>query len=283
MLPGNLGGQTMTNLLITEKQLTERQQRELEFYEAFSKLNEPSEVSFDPISGKEARPWNSYWRVIEIVKQNFSPECQRLLDFGCGPGENALVFSKIGYEVYGFDLSQSNISIANRLAQKYGLTERTHFSVSSAERLEYADEFFDIVVGFDILHHINLSQGLGECSRVLKRGGLAIFHEPMRAPIFDALRETRFGKWLIPKEASLERHITQDERKLTADDLKIIKEFDPHFSIERFLLFSRLDRFVRKPGSKEPSFLEKLDARLFRVLPFLKSYGGISVLVLKKQ
>ena len=273
----------MTDVLMSEKQLTERQKRELEFYEEFSKRNEPVEVSFDPISGEETRPWNSYWRVIEIVKQNFSADCQRLLDFGCGPGENSLVFSKIGYEVFGFDLSPSNISIAKRLAQKYGMTERTHFSVSSAERLEYADEYFDIVVGFDILHHINLSKGLAECSRVLKRGGLAIFHEPMRAPIFDALRETRFGTWLVPREVSLDRHVTQDERKLSTDDLRIIKEFDSDFSVERFLLFSRLDRFVRNSESKKSSFLEKMDARLFRLFPFLKRYGGICVLVLKKQ
>ncbi len=268
---------------MTDILLTERQRREREFYEEFSKLNEPSEVSFAPISGTETRPWNSYWRVIEIVKENFSSDGQRLLDFGCGPGENSLIFSKIGYEVSGFDLSPSNISIAQRLAQKYGMTDRTHFSVGAAERLNYADEHFDVVVGFDILHHININQGLKECSRVLKKGGLAIFHEPMRVPIFDTLRETRFGRWVVPKEASLDRHITEDERKLTTNDLKIIRELAPEFSAERFLLFSRLDRFIRNPNNKKPSLLEKMDSRLFRLLPFIKAYGGIIVLVLRKQ
>jgi 2-polyprenyl-3-methyl-5-hydroxy-6-metoxy-1,4-benzoquinol methylase len=268
---------------MSDMQLTERQRRELEFYNEFSKRNEPLEVNFDVITGKETRPWNSYWRVFEIVKQNFSSEGQRLLDFGCGAGTNSLIFAKIGYEVFGFDLSPSNVSIAERLADKYGVAERSHFSVGAAESLDYEDDFFDVIVGIDILHHVNISQALTECSRVLKRGGLAIFHEPVRTPVFDALRETRFGKWLVPQEVSLNRHVTHDERKLTPEDLQVVRSFDPDLSAERFLLFSRLDRFVRRPGSKEPSRLERIDFRLFRLLPFLKAYAGIIVLVLRKR
>jgi hypothetical protein len=65
--------------------------------------------------------------------------------------------------------------------------------------------------------------------------------------------------------------------------MKIIRGAGLDVSAERFLLFSRLDRFIRKPNSKEPSFLEQMDARLFKLLPFLKRYGGIVVLVLRKQ
>lgn len=267
---------------MTSKSLSERQRRELEFYEEFSIRNEPSEVCFDAISGKETRPWNSYWHVIEIVKQNFRSEDQKVLDFGCGPGQNSLIFSKIGYQVFGFDLSPMNISIAERLAQKYAVTDRTYFSVNTAERLDYEDEYFDAIVGIDILHHINISQALTECSRVLKKGGLAIFHEPVRVPVFDRLRETRFVKWLVPREVSLERHITEDERKLTDEDIEIVKSFDPNSSAQHFLLFSRLDRFIRDPNNKTPSLLEKVDFYLFKSLPFLKRFGGVIVIVLRK-
>lgn len=269
-------------MMMTSLSLTERQKRELDFYEEYSELTGQIEVCFDPISGTETRPWNSYWRVIEIVRQNFNSESQRLLDFGCGKGGSSITYAKIGYEVFGFDLSPNNISIAGHLAQKYGVSDRTHFSVSVAEKLDYPSEYFDMIVGTDILHHVDISNSLAECSRVLKKGGLAVFHEPVRAPLFDRLRETRLGRWLVPKEASLDRHITHDERKLTPDDLEIIRKVDPHFSAEYFLLFSRLDRFIRRPSNKKPSFLEKTDSRLFKSLPFLKKFGGISVLVLRK-
>jgi len=263
--------------------LTGRQRRELEFYEEFSERNEPSEVSFDPISGNETRPWNSYWSLIGVVQRRFVSEGQRLLDFGCGKGEFSVIFARVGYEVSGFDLSPNNVAIARRLAQKYGLDERTRFSVGVAERLDYPDEHFDVIVGIDILHHVAIPQALSECARVLKPGGLAVFHEPARVPVFDWLRETRLCMWLAPREASLDRHITHDERKLSPADFKLIKGAGLGLTAERFLLFSRLDRFVRKPGSREPSSLEKTDARLFRLLPFLKRFGGVAVLALRKQ
>jgi len=262
--------------------LTQRQIRELEFYQEFSERNESSEVCFDSILGKETRPWNSYWRVAELARKHFRSESQTLLDFGCGTGESSVLFSRIGYEVFGFDLSPNNISIAGRLARKYGVEGRTHFSVSVAEKLDYPAESFDVVAGTDILHHVDISRALAETLRVLKKGGLAIFHEPIRAPVFDVLRETAFGTWLFPRQASLDHHITEDERKLTKSDLVIIKSFDANFSAQRFLLFSRLDRFLRNSNGRGPSFLEQLDFKLFKLFPFLKNYGGIAVIVLRK-
>jgi len=263
--------------------LTDRQRRELEFYEEFSERNAPAEVNFDAITGEETRPWNSYWHMLEVVRRHFGSEGQRLLDFGCGKGEFSVMFARIGFEVTGFDLSPNNISIARQLAQKYELAGRTNFSVGVAEKLDYPDEHFDVVAGVDILHHVTIGPALAECARVLRPGGVAIFHEPTRVPVFDRLRETRLGRWVAPREVSLDRHITHDERKLTPADLELIKSSGFEFSAERFLLFSRLDRFVRKPNSKDPSFLEQADARFFKALPFLKRYGGVIVLVLRKR
>jgi 2-polyprenyl-3-methyl-5-hydroxy-6-metoxy-1,4-benzoquinol methylase len=269
-------------MVMTDTSLTERQKRELEFYEEYSKRNPCQQVNFAPVVGGESRPWNSYWHIFEVLKESFKADGERLLDFGCGWGEHSLVFAKIGYEVFGFDLSQNNIANARSLAEKYEMTDRVHFSVSPAEHLDFADEFFDVVVGVDILHHVNIGQAIAECSRILKKGGMAVFHEPVRAPVFDSLRETRLGRWLVSKEASLDRHLTEDERKLSRDDFKIIKSYDLKFSSQRFLLFSRLDRFVR-PNKSGPSFLEKFDLRLMKTLPFMKSFGGVMVMVLRKE
>jgi len=260
--------------------LSDRQSRELEFYEEFSALNEPERVSFDWISGPTIRPWNSYRRLIEIVKEHFSGEDQRLLDFGCGKGEFSVLFSKIGYEVFGFDISPNNIEIAKRLACKYELSDRTHFQVSVAEKLDYPSEYFDVIVGTDILHHVEISQALAECARVLKKDGLALFHEPVRIPVFDTLRETRFGKWLVPKEVSIERHITEDEKKLTPDDLEFVRSMDLHSSIQHFLFLSRLERFTKNSGAS--GFLEKVDHQAFKRFSFLRRFGGIVIIELGK-
>ena len=262
------------------KALSERQRRELEFYEQFSRRNDSPIVSFAPIKGQRARPGNSYWHLISLVKRNFRSPDQKLLDFGCGKGDSAPIFSRIGYEVFGFDVSPNNISIAKHLAHKYGIKERTHFQVGVAEELDYPDDFFDVVVGTDILHHVEISQTMSECSRVLKKGGLAIFHEPIRVPVFDTLRETRFGNWLVPKEVSLERHVTQDERKLTLDDIEVVRSIGAYSSTERFLLFSRLERFMKKHA--ESPFLEQVDYHLLKRFSFLRRFAGVVVIVVIK-
>lgn len=264
---------------MTEMALTGRQYREQQFYEEYSRRTEPIEISFDPILGKERRPWNPYWFVCELVTRNFTSDRQKLLDFGCGPGIYSLLFAQVGYQVFGFDICPNNISVANRLARKYALQEKTHFTVGVAEEQGYPSDHFDMIVGIDILHHVTIPEAIRECLRVLKPGGLAIFKEPIAVPVFDRLRESRFGRWLVPKTASFERHITEDERKLVDGDLKTIRELCSDLSARRFRLFSRLDRFVRIQG---PSALEMADERILSVCPFLSRFGGEIVLTLRK-
>jgi ubiquinone/menaquinone biosynthesis C-methylase UbiE len=180
--------------------------------------------------------------------------------------------------VHGFDISPSNVDCAKQLAQTYNYETRTNFSVGAAESLDYPDEFFDMIIGMDILHHVEVEQAIAECVRVLKPGGVTIFHEPVRVPIFDALRETRLGTWLVPKAASLERHITEDERKLFKSELEAVKSRYPNSEEARFLLFSRLEKFFRN----QQRTMEKFDQFVFRRLPFMKRYGGRVVLTLHK-
>lgn len=267
--------------IAADEAMTDRQKREREFYEEYARRNTPTKINFESIEGNEKRPFNSYWRFIEIVQANFKSKEQRLLDFGCGTGFYSILFAKIGYQVFGFDITPGNIAIAKSLAEKYGVEENTNFSVSIAETVDYPNEYFDVVAGINILHHVDIKKSLTECMRVLKQGGIAMFHEPVRAPVFDTVRETKFGTWLVPKKASFERHITEDERKLNSQDLKLLRSFGSECTFERFLLLSRLDRFIRgvKPG---PSFLEQVDFRLFRWIPFIRSFGGECLIILKK-
>ncbi len=262
--------------------LTPRHERERQFYEEYSKRNESAEICFDPVTSKQTRPWNSYWQVMELAQKHFKNEDQKLLDFGCGPGEFSLLYSKIGYEVFGFDLSENNISIAEERAQKYHFSDRTHFSIGIAEELDYPSEYFDVIVGIDILHHVDVRKAIAECSRVLKKGGIAIFHEPVQVPAFEKLRESRIGMRLASKEKSLDRHLTEDERKLTISELEYVKQLGVNPSIQRFHLTSRLSRFIKNKNGNRPAILEKLDYHLIQTMPFLRNYGGIVVMKLTK-
>jgi 2-polyprenyl-3-methyl-5-hydroxy-6-metoxy-1,4-benzoquinol methylase len=268
--------------MIQVNDLTDRQLREREYYEEYSRRNSIAEVNFAPVAGTEKRPWNSYWLVYQLTAEEYGKGKHGLLDYGCGNGVSSVRFASIGYQVSGFDISPNNIAIARDLATKYGFDDKIELTVQSAERLDYGSESFDIIVGTDILHHVEIDHAIKECFRLLKRDGVAIFREHIEVPIFDYLRKTRIVTALFPKEKSFEQHITEDERKLNADDLKTIGSVFPAMSIHRFLFLSRFDRFVRKPNNSSPSFLEKLDSCIFKMFPALTRFGGEIVLVLRK-
>ena len=57
--------------------------------------------------------------------------------------------------------------MANELADREGL--KISFREMTAEKLEYEDNFFDIVIARDILHHVEVAESLNEIRRVRRR------------------------------------------------------------------------------------------------------------------
>lgn len=275
-------------------ELSERQQREKAYYEQYAaKFDLESEVDLEPalgpLTGRERRPWNSYWRTYELPINHFisrlkdeRAKAPTLLDFGCGPGDNALRFASAGFHIKGFDISEGNISISRNLFAKNQMSERAEFSVGTAEKLGHADESFEAVVGIDILHHVDIPKAIREVKRVLRPGGIAIFREPIEVPLLDWIRNTALIRKIVPNVASLNAHITEDERKLNQGDVAILREAFPNMRMEKFLIFSRFDRFIRRHGQKNPSLLEKIDYALCRFIPGLKNLAGGVIFILEK-
>ncbi|MEI8346370.1 MAG: class I SAM-dependent methyltransferase [Pseudomonadota bacterium] len=269
--------------------LTERQKREEEFYNQYCN-RAPEKIDFTPVdsylAGQEKRPWNSYWFVYQLLVDYYQEMINqgplKLLDFGCGPGGNALRCGRIGYEVEGFDISRSNIKLAEESAQQYKMEDKVHFQVGPAEKLNYPDHFFDVIVGIDILHHVDIPQAIRECHRILKKQGIAIFREPLEAPLFDNIRHHPFVTKLFPTSASLERHVTADERKLSKEDLSTIENIFPKLKLEKSFYLSRLDRWIYPLNYPKSSLTEKLDFAIIRHLPFISHLAGAGVIILKK-
>ncbi|MCX5659929.1 MAG: class I SAM-dependent methyltransferase [Planctomycetota bacterium] len=267
----------------TSAALTPRQQREARFYRDYAARQKVADVDFAPVESQERRPWNPYWYVYGLVRQRYVGPTQRVLDFGCGVGIAAVRFARLGYDVEGFDLSPENIAEARDLAARYKVESHCRFGMMLAEGLEYPDASFDIVVGIDILHHVEIGRAIDEAWRVLKPGGVAIFKEHVEAPVVDPIRNTRLVRALAPKDASLDEHITHDERKLNAEDLVRISRRFARVEEERFTLLSRIDRVVPHCGDVMRGRLQKLDQALMRACPALTRFGGTVVLTCHKE
>jgi SAM-dependent methyltransferase len=134
----------------------------------------------------------------------------RVLDLGCGHGGESLELVKRGAVAVGIDISPSYVERARARARSRDLPgERLQFCIMDAHALAFADGSFDLVAGRGILHHLDLSQSLGEIRRVLKPGGRALFVEPLAAnPLL------RLFRALTPRAR------TVDERPLTRADLE---------------------------------------------------------------
>lgn len=153
--------------------------------------------------------------------------------------------------------------------------------MQAAERIDYEASSFDVVVGIDILHHVEVEQAIEQVYRVLKPHGVAVFREWIDVPVFGRVRETALVRRLFPKASSIDTHITVDEKKLDKRDIAAIVRRFPKHDIQRFMVFSRLRRLLAQRET-EPSRLEMLDYYVMTVAPFLRHLGGEIVLVLTK-
>jgi 2-polyprenyl-3-methyl-5-hydroxy-6-metoxy-1,4-benzoquinol methylase len=103
---------------------------------------------------------------------------RRVLEYGCGDGALAVHLAQCGASVSTFDTSRKCIEATRRLAEANGV--RLEAVEAAAERLPYADETFDIVLGRRILHLLDVERARAELLRIMKPGGRAAFSEPLR-------------------------------------------------------------------------------------------------------
>jgi len=92
-----------------------------------------------------------------------------ILDIGCGTGKLAIHLNEVtGGTVTAIDPVHERIATAKQNAH----TNEVAFEVQSAEKLNFADVTFDVVVSLKALHEVtNLRDTLQESLRVLKAGG----------------------------------------------------------------------------------------------------------------
>src|SRR5947209_604710 len=103
-----------------------------------------------------------------------------VLDLGCGKGENTLLLADRGAHVLSMDLSESLIALARQRLGINGVSGEVGFLAGSAHDIPLRDESVDVVFGIAILHHLDLALAASEVHRVLRKGGRAIFQEPIR-------------------------------------------------------------------------------------------------------
>jgi ubiquinone/menaquinone biosynthesis C-methylase UbiE len=92
------------------------------------------------------------------------------LEVGVGAGTDHLSFVRAGASCHGVDLTAAAIETTRRRLELAGLT--SDLRVSDAEALPFADESFDLVYSWGVIHHTpDTRRAASEIIRVLKPGG----------------------------------------------------------------------------------------------------------------
>ena len=148
----------------------------------------------DPIAllrheSKVKTPW-----VLKKIYSHFQLSSKvQVLDVGCGGGFLSNEMAKGGLSVTAVDIAEDSIKVA----ELYDVTKTVKYLTADAYHLPFADASFEVVTAMDFLEHIEDPQKvIQEFSRVLKPGGLFIFHTFNRNPLA-YLVIIKFVEWIV--------------------------------------------------------------------------------------
>jgi SAM-dependent methyltransferase len=118
---------------------------------------------------------HSLIRWIRKNRPGFAP--QRILDMGCGVGHSVIPYADAfpGAEIHAIDVGAPVLRYGQARAESLG--KPIHFSQQNAERTDFADQSFDLVVSHIVFHETSFKAVYNvfkESFRLLRKGGLAL-------------------------------------------------------------------------------------------------------------
>ena len=198
----------------------------------------------------------------------------KVLDFGCGNGENGIYAAQCGAKVIGIDISPEGVANANLNAKQAGVADHCRFEVMDGENMTFTDNTFDLAVEYGVLHHVDLNSTMIELNRVLKPNGEMICVE--------ALRHNPIIRWYRKKTPHL-RTQWEAEHILGVEDLIIARKYFHKVDVRFFHLAVLAAVPLRKTRFFQPvrDFLNKVDSILIRDERIGK-YGWIMIFTMSE-
>lgn len=194
---------------------------------------------------------------------------KELLDYGCSVGEESVFWAKKGAKVTGIDISSKAISKAKLSADNNEVS--INFFVDNAEKTNFEDKSFDLIIGRAILHHLDLGNSYKELSRLIRDDGHIIFLEPLgHNPLINLFRK------LTPNLR------TEDEHPFTIEDLELLSKYFHDVDLKFFNLFTIASVPFRNFFFFKILYesLSKIDQFLINKVPFTKKYFWMVVMTL---
>lgn len=130
---------------------------------------------FDDVEANRYR--QQYWQRDWMRYDRFAGK--KVLEIGIGLGTDLKQFARAGADCHGVDITDRHLELTERNFAVEGLPVKL-FNADATE-LPFADNTFDCIHSFGVLHHIpDVDRVLAEAYRVLKPGGFlltAVYHK----------------------------------------------------------------------------------------------------------
>lgn len=118
---------------------------------------------------------------------------KKILEIGSGSGVLLACLEKEGYECYGVEPDLLSYEASKYIFKKNKLRFKIH--CCGAEKLPFRNNFFDIIISFQVIEHVrDVQEVFNECSRVLKKEGLIYFV----IPNYFSFWEGHYGMFWFP-------------------------------------------------------------------------------------
>jgi 2-polyprenyl-3-methyl-5-hydroxy-6-metoxy-1,4-benzoquinol methylase len=230
--------------------------------------------------------YHELMRVIDPVPN------KHILELGSGRGEFAVWLAQQGAMVTAVDIGKNLVTAAQRLAK----VNRVNciFQQGNIIALSFDNETFDLVIGLAVLHHLseaNVKKTLRECHRVLKPGGIAVFHETVEnSRVFNVIqnlfpagkRGTRYYRPSLLCRKAWKHYVqTMDDRVMTSREF--IHSARGLFHTTTITPYGLMVRLTRMIGNQQRSRLQALDRVLFKICPPLKHFSQTVLVTYQKS
>lgn len=195
----------------------------------------------------------------------------RLLEYGCGTGEELSFYKGLNREFFGIDISSEAIRRATEIAKAADFQAK--YLVADAEQTDFDPAFFGTIFGSGILHHLDVDKAARELSRLTSADGECVFFEPMgHNPLINLFRA------MTPKLR------TPDEHPLLAGDFEIMRRYFADVHVTYFCLTSLLAVPFRGTSlfAKLNRSLSTLDESLFQRSEAIARWSWICVIRMSK-
>jgi O-antigen/teichoic acid export membrane protein/SAM-dependent methyltransferase len=208
-------GPTPQQIAEARSLLADREYYQL-FDDRYRAVPDPGESDKALISqnGRRALIYRDFER---LRRDGLIPEAgARLLELGCGEGQNAAYFAGLGLRVTGVDISPTAIQRATRLAAEQHLS--MDFRVADVLDLSgFADGTFDMATDIGCLHMLvrdeHRRRYLRSVRRVLRPGGVFFLFEAAAA------RDVS----VVDEETAILRHVTLVQKRWIAEQGRFVE------------------------------------------------------------